>query len=123
MPRLRTVSRQSRISIAITVVATVAKLANSEAAVSVTTDWEPLTSLPTPARRPRGPRWGYCPIGLGRQGGRVGGQAQRHPLQMAVEGEPQVVHHALPDHVGEVRLPDPEEARHERQHPHPPGLY
>ena len=45
IPRLRAVSLQSRISIATTVLATVAKLERSELAVSVTTDCTPPTSL------------------------------------------------------------------------------
>ena len=92
---------------AITVVATVAKLASNDAAVSVTTDWTPLTSLPM--------RLWISPV-------RVSGEeAQRHPLQVAVEGEPQVVHHPLPDHVRQVRLPHAEQAGADRQHDHQPG--
>ena len=72
-------------SIAMTVVATVAKLASSDAAVSVTTDCTPPTSLRDPALDLAGPR--------------LGEEAQRHPLQVRVERESQVVHDALADHV------------------------
>ena len=53
---------------------------------------------------------------------RLGEEAQRHPLQVGVEGQPQVVHHPLADHVRQVRLPDTDAGREERQHDHQRAL-
>ena len=77
-----------------TVVATVAKLLSSDAAVSVTTDCTPFDVVADPA--------------LDLAGARLGEEAQRHPLQVRVERQAQVVHDALADHVRQVRLPDAE---------------
>ena len=77
---------------ATTVVATVAKLESSDAAVSVTTDWTPFTSLPM--------RLWISPVRVS-----VKKRSGIH-CRWRVEGQPQVVHDALADHVRQERLPD-----------------
>ena len=44
-------------------------------------------------------------------GARAREERERHPLQMAVDGGAQVVHHPLADHVRDVRLPDADRGR------------
>ena len=48
---------------------------------------------------------------------RGGEESQRHLPEMGIELLPQVVDHPLPDHVGEVRLGDRQNAaKHDRRH-------
>ena len=46
-------------------------------------------------------------------------EREREPLQVAVDGRAQVVHHRLADLVREERLPDAEHAGHDRDRDHP----
>ena len=92
--------RQSRTNMAITLATTVVTLATIEVAVEVTTLCTPPMSLAM--RR------------LHLAGARAGEERERQPLQVAVHGRAQVVHHPLADLVGEQRLVDAEDAGGDR---------
>ena len=49
----------------------------------------------------------------------AGEERERHPLQVSVDGRAQIVHHALADHVGDIRLPHGDRRGHDRDRDHP----
>ena len=55
-------------------------------------------------------------------GPRLGEEAQRHPLEVAVQRRPEVLHDALADDVVEVRLADADEPGHDRDDDHQPDV-
>ena len=95
-PSENTARRQSRTNIAITLASTVVALETIEVAVEVTTFCTPPMSLAI--------RDCTSPVRV------RGEEGERQPLQVAVHGRAQVVHHPLADLVGEQRLVDAEHA-------------
>ncbi len=99
-----TVSGTERTSMAMRVLMMTTTFASTLEAVSVTTDCTPPTSFDRP--------------GLDLAGPRAGEEAQRHRLQVLVQRVAQVLHHAEADQVRHVGLPDPDDARDDRDHDH-----
>ena len=95
----RMVSGIEMISIVTIVLTIVTVFDRTVDAVSVTTDV---------VRQPR----------LDLTGPRRGEESQRHLLQVAVERVAEVLHHAEPDLIREIRLPDPDDAGHQRDRDH-----
>ena len=101
----KTASRQSRSAIATTVASTVVTFAEHGGRGRRDDGLDAADVVRDPTLHLAGPR--------------PREECERESLQVPVHLGAQVVHHALPDPVGQERLPDAERAGHDRDHDHP----